>query len=294
METAGGMDSPPDLVGSDTGPSGDVTPSVEPTDGRDSSGGTGGTGGPGGAGGIGGNGAADGAADVSDTRAPSALGQACGGNHECASGHCADGVCCDQACTGACAQCSAAGRCEMPADDPACEAVACPVDTACRDFATSITASRCKAVGTCKGASDCGYVNVAARTPCGFYQQMTHLPQFCDGTGVCTGPTVRCGADTACGVSPGVCCATGSATSCGGTGCPMGSYTITCDEAADCRPGTFCCLQATAGMGTAYCAASCVTSPAIKVVCNPNMSGECPTGTCQPSGLPGPPYFLCQ
>ena len=151
---------------------------------------------------------ADGGADRPGTRA---LGGACTGDQDCASSHCAGTICCDQSCTGPCAQCSSAGQCQMPADDPACGTIARPADTACRDWATSITASRCKAVGQCKAAADCTIRQAPAKTYCGLYQGMASVAQVCDRIGNCGNPTVTCGADGECSTIDHICCATGVA-----------------------------------------------------------------------------------
>ncbi len=117
----------------------------------------------GGSTGAGGAGTVDGGVDRPGTRA---LGEACVGDQDCVSAHCAGTICCDQSCDGPCAQCSSTGHCQMPPDDPACGAITCPADTACRDWATSITTNRCKAVGRCKAAADCAFVDLPARRFC--------------------------------------------------------------------------------------------------------------------------------
>src|SRR5690606_23734253 len=72
------------------------------------------------------------------------------------SGHCADGICCEDACAASCQQCSGEGRCdETPAADPSCEAVACPSDDVCRDFAGEIQAQTSPEVGVCASAQNC-------------------------------------------------------------------------------------------------------------------------------------------
>ena len=60
-------------------------------------------------------------------------------------------------------KCSAAGACQMPADDPACGAITCPADSICRDYATSLSSNRCKAFGQCKTAADCAIRQCAGR-----------------------------------------------------------------------------------------------------------------------------------
>jgi hypothetical protein len=258
--------------------------------------------GSGGAAGTGGPDAAassDGGADRVTTRA---LGEACTTGGDCASTHCVGSICCDQACAGPCAQCGSNGRCQMPDDDPACGTIACPTDTPCRDWATSITTTRCKAIGQCKAAADCGYVNAPAKTYCGLYQGMAGAALVCDGSGACGSPTVTCGADGECPVNPGVCCY-GGGTKCLGAGgaCdPTASSlysTASCDEAADCPPLYLCCFTAHPGTpGLAYCAPSPCPTETMYLwgqVCNPAVTGECTSGTCKPTAI-GPPYALCQ
>jgi hypothetical protein len=179
----------------------------------------------------------------------------------------------------------------MPPDDPACGLIACPTDTPCRDWATSITANRCAAIGQCKTASACSFLNLPAKTYCGLYQQMLDKAQVCDGLGNCSVPTVTCGADGECPVNPGVCCFTrlSSVTACLSNGqlCDPGSTApALCDEAADCPPRYVCCFTGNIGVVKTVCAASCPPAPATQggvqfQICNPNTPGECLSGTCQ-------------
>ncbi len=259
-----------------------------------SSGGVGGT--LGGSGGFGGgiinN---DGGSDRPGIRA---LGETCSGDQDCSSAHCAGTICCDQSCPGPCAQCSSTGHCQMPADDPACGMIACPADTSCRDWATSITANRCKAIGQCKTAADCSFVNAPAKTYCGLYQGMASVAQVCDGNGTCGNPTVTCGPDGECPVNAQTCCF-GGGTACRTGTCNRASATLfgflDCDEAADCPPSYVCCFGASATTYGTFCSNNCV--PLIIAtqtqVCNPNTPGECKTGTCTATTGTGPPYFLC-
>ena len=190
----------------------------------------------------------------------------------------------------------------MPADDPACGTITCPTDTPCRDWATSITATRCKAIGACKGAADCEYVNAPAKKFCALYQAMPDRAQVCDGNGNCAGPKVTCGADGECPVNSGVCCWTVDSTAClsreqdcipSVTGLPA-----LCDETADCPGGEVCCLYYGTGGARITCVSDCVTPVPMGVlvqVCNPNTPGECKSGTCLPNAPGGTlPYFTCQ
>jgi len=262
-----------------------------------------GTGGSG-LGGTGGGSTGSGGAAVTDggTDRPvtHALGETCAGDQDCASGHCAGTICCDQSCGGPCAQCSSTGHCQIPADDPACGTIACPVDTPCRDWATSITVNRCKAIGQCKAAADCPFVDAPAKTYCGLFQGMADLAQVCDGNGSCGSPTVTCGADGECPVNPGACCWTISSTACQAnqSNCTTVSNGIfaQCDESADCPPGDVCCSYAGIGGAHSTCVADCPASVSMGIqyqVCNPNVPGECRIGTCQVVNTTHPPYFGC-
>jgi hypothetical protein len=253
----------------------------------------GGKGGAGGSPGMGGGGGGGG-------RAGGVLGETCHANAECTGGHCVLGVCCDQACTGSCEQCSASGHCQMPADDPTCGAIACPADTECRDYATSITTNRCKALGACKTAPDCTYVSAPTTKVCDSYQGMSEFGEFCDGAGNCVGPTVSCGGDGQCPLYDMVCCGTGQGYSClpaAASGRCDGSYSaFYCDETSDCEPGYICCADDTPGGEFSACSAGCAGIQ----VCNPAVSpSECKTGTCKPAlpnlTIPLPDgYYTCQ
>jgi len=281
--TAGGRGGTGATAG--TGGSGGSTGTGGTNSGRGGSAGNGGSAGTGGSsnGGGSGTGGAGGAKD---------LGQGCTGDQQCKSGHCAMGICCDQSCNRPCEQCSSSGACQAVTDDAQCGTIACPLDTICRDYATAITANRCKSAGACKTSADCSYVDAPATTFCDYVRQMTQLaPATCDGTGNCRSRTVKCGGDGECPIDQSWCCSdissglTCHVEECGGTP-PLGPYL--CDEKADCAAGYVCCLQATPGGPSAGCLAptSCVSDMASSRVqaCNPATTpSECSTGTCQPA-----------
>jgi hypothetical protein len=230
------------------------------------------------------------AADAADGPLALPLGHACTADHDCASGHCATGVCCDQACAGPCAQCSPAGACQMPADDPACGTIACPADTACRDYATSITAGRCKALGQCKSAADCTFLDAPAQAPCG-------LPSRCNGSGGCVAPTVTCGGDGECSVDVNRCCVISGQTMClPDCGGPHNGN-ISCDETSDCVPGSICCAYNNTGVSGVACMppAQCVSDQGTlrQQVCKPANTGECLTGACTLVAA-GPAGYVCK
>jgi hypothetical protein len=263
--------------------------------------------GGGGLGGAAGGSPGSGGANVSDGGADRpithALGETCTGNQDCASGHCAGTTCCDQSCTGPCAQCSSTGHCQMPADDPACGTIGCPADTACRDWATSITVNRCQAIGQCKTAAACAFLNSPAKTFCGLYQGMADMALVCDGSGSCGNPTVTCGADGECPVNPGACCWNNTpSTSC--RPAVLDCVTVTggspiyvqCDETSDCPPGDVCCEYFGIGGAHTSCIPDCpatVNMGSQWQVCNPAVTGECRVGTCQATNSATPPYFVC-
>jgi hypothetical protein len=242
-----------------------------------------------------------------------ALGTTCANGTTCSSGFCADGVCCDAACDRVCEQCSSAGTCQMTPDDSSCGTVDCPSDTVCSDYATSLTTNRCSARGACKTANACPFVPAASGTYCAG----TSAPLFCDGAGSCDQPpTVSCGGDSACPVSPGLCCynvsgtvpsTTCQASAAGCTASPTQCYAIQiqCDDAGDCPGGQVCCYAC--GLGFPNAMVSCL-APAD---CNPNLGlsyhlivcstdAECSSGqTCQApdttaTGPLPPGYKVCR
>ena len=235
--------------------------------------------------------------------APKPLGQECGADGECSSAHCAGGTCCDKACTGLCQKCSATGLCEMPSDDSACGAITCPADSICRDYASAISTNRCKAVGQCKTAADCAYIDAPATTACGSVRGMSELaPAMCDGSGACRARTVKCGGDADCVLDQAWCCGGGNGLTCqfedcGGTH-KQGPYL--CDEKRDCAAGYVCCLQSTPGGPSAICLTPALcTNDGTSTrwsACNPATSPtECDSGTsCQPA-VAGPiGWYVCR
>ncbi|HEX2659820.1 MAG TPA: hypothetical protein VHU40_16160 [Polyangia bacterium] len=234
-----------------------------------------------------------------------ALGGGCGNNTECTSGNCAPGgICCDAPCNGVCQQCNSAGHCAATSDDSACGTIACPADTACRDWATSITSNRCRALGQCKTASDCGFTNQPVDTRCG----SSTVAKTCDGQGNCANPTVQCGPDPSCSIGPNVCCidASSGSSSCTpdtGTDPCGGNFNgnIRCDETADC-PGTQICCAYLSPFGrnvgcfdrSTGCPTSTSTFKTIQV-CRPENVAECLPGTTCTAPTPGsyPPYYTC-
>jgi hypothetical protein len=240
------------------------------------------------------------------------LGTVCATGTSCASGFCAGGVCCDSACDLLCEQCSPSGSCEMAPDDSRCGTIDCPSDTACSDYATSLTTNRCAERGACKTSSDCPFVPATFGTYCAG----ASMPLFCDGAGNCDQPaTVSCGGDSACPVSPGLCCynvsgstptttCQASANGCTASPTQCDAIQIQCDDARDCPGGEVCCYAC--GLGFSYATVSCAAASACDpsanqsfhvIVCSTNS--QCPSGqTCQApnnsSVGPLPPgYKIC-
>ena len=231
------------------------------------------------------------------------LGETCGRDQDCSGGHCVGSVCCDQACNGLCEQCSTSGRCQMPVDDPGCGTIACPNDTICRDYATNISAGRCKSLGSCKTAADCGYVDAPTTKYCASQEPPSSAQSSCDGAGNCASPTVSCGGDGECSVDGMVCCSDGSGFTC----LPVAAFNTSfasyqCDSTSDCQVGDICCLAHTPGGTASFCTTQCGGPGAMGTyvqVCDSTASvSECLTGSCKParpedpSAPPG--FYTCQ
>ncbi len=190
------------------------------------------------------------------------LGSACTQANKCASGYCSNGVCCDLACTGPCAQCSADGKCTAPQDDPVCPVVSCGTGTnECLNYATEISSNRCLSVGMCKTAQNCGSSPKPAQTAC---NAASSNFAFCNGTGTCTAPVVKCGGAD-CAIGSKVCCTRRSGSTISQTCEAMADCKETpfdavpsatpteCDEHTDCRAGYLCSMVAASGGSHVYC-----------------------------------------
>lgn len=155
-----------------------------------------------------------------------------------------------------------------------------------------------------------------APAPVGTYCAGTTSPLFCDGAGSCSKPpTVSCGGDASCPVSPGQCCydvsGASPATTCQTEGATCMSSTstdcyaihITCGGPKDCPTGQVCCYGC--GLGYNYGMVTCTTL----TDCDPSkglsfhlqvckQDADCPSGqTCQAQTVstePLPPgYKVC-
>ena len=218
---------------------------------------------------------------------PKPVGTKCSKDSECELGFCTDGVCCESACHAACKACSSAGKCNLvPIDDDACGSIACPADTACRDYPSTLTANRCASFGVCKTGTACTYTAKPARTSCS-----QNGPELCDAQANCVSPSVNCGGAT-CPVNNSVCCGSAPATfACvaksNGMECFNMGGAITCDENADCPTGQQCCIT-DGPLGFKYaCAAAGACPQASEIshsypICKSlaiNPTAPCGTGT---------------
>jgi hypothetical protein len=128
------------------------------------------------------------------------LGQTCGSDPQCLSGHCVDGKCCDSTCVGPCHYCDASGHCQAaaPGTDPR---GACKADPGCSRGCTAAGTcdlpgpdTRCDVCKACNGSGRCnqpladdgacGTISCAGlSTECVQYADLTAMR--CVGVGVC-------------------------------------------------------------------------------------------------------------
>jgi hypothetical protein len=198
-----------------------------------------------------------------------ALGDACGGDNQCAAGRCVDGVCCEVS-AAACPLCQVCnltgkkGTCAFVGAGAAEPHSLCPVSDVCGNTGA------CAADQTCAKAAPstmCGAASCSAGTQTS--------ATFCDGAGHCTPPAVR-----AC--DPYVCGPNACATMCAfDTDCIPGDY---CTGNGTCQtkltPGTAC--SSTTQCASGVCGAQ-------GVCCDTDCAGTCVSctlttspGTCRP------------
>jgi hypothetical protein len=173
------------------------------------------------------------------------------------------------------------------------------MDTICRDYASSISTNRCKALGVCKTTLDCPYVDAPAKKFCGLYEGDDRRALFCDGKGNCTGPVVQCGGDGDCPLYEKSCCAAGSGLVCQPTSCTFGYGPFTCDEKSDCGSAYVCCLERTPSGIQSTCGEASLCVPDIASnrvqVCNPAATTtECASGSCQSDTFPPAGWYQCK
>ena len=211
------------------------------------------------------------------------VGNACGCDADCISGHCVDGVCCSTACSGGCATCAAAGSagtCVMrPAGAPPRTAATCPADSPVS----------CGLDGLCDGGGGC----------------RKYLGNTCIN-GTCSGDAVvgafACDGNGQC--KPGVSLMLCIPYTCNPA---TGSCYQSCDSAAMCQSGGSCdfatesCGKAQNGQ-TCTKDGGCISGHCVdKVCCNSGCSGACTAcnlpgrlGTCLPVDMGKPdPRAIC-
>ena len=195
-----------------------------------------------------------------------ALGIACTGASQCASGTCSEGVCCDTSCAAPCMACTAALK--QGGADGLCGPVAAGTDPhyGCMQEGPAT----CGHDGTCDGTGDCRYY--AAGIACGAGTCLGNLVQAveCNGLGTCS--------------------AGSGGTDCSPYVCQQGSCSATCQTPADCVSGYRCDQGACVSMKVS--GESCTTSAQCEsgfcadgVCCGTACSGQCEA--CDESGAAG-------
>jgi hypothetical protein len=139
-------------------------------------------------------------------------GAACGKANQCASGFCADSVCCSSVCGLPCYSCNVAGHAGQctPVEAGQQPHGECPAESA----------ATCGRAGGCNGSGACRV--------------------FASGT-VCANTSCSANVETTAGVCNGLgSCRLGITRACAPYVCGPGSCLLTCNSAADCRPGLAC------------------------------------------------------
>jgi hypothetical protein len=208
------------------------------------------------------------------------LGDICGGNVECTSGHCVDGYCCDSGCTGVCEACDISGNLGTCSSHPAATDPEddCPAEPPC-----GLT-------GQCDGNRACAYW--PAGTVCNGSQcvgSVFYHDDTCTTFHVCAdGGLIDC--------VPYACDASGCLTSCTAhTDCAAGHYCSsgsclpeklqgdTCAEDFECASGHctdgYCCDAACDGVCEA-CDVGPSEGTCVLHQANTDPDGEC-AGSCQ-------------
>jgi hypothetical protein len=120
---------------------------------------------------------------------------------------------------------------------------------------------------------------------------------------------VQCGSGSACdphSVLNNVCCSSSTVLACMTSACGAGQAALSCDDAADCATGSFCCAtyDSTGTVMSSACVvdgSQCSAQPGggIEFFCDPNAAQPCPMGfthcTAPSTLLSLPPgYYYCQ
>ena len=111
-------------------------------------------------------------------------------------------------------------------------------------------------------------------------------------------PGILCGSSECDPAAGQLCCVTNGVPACTTSCTGGGTDPYKCDDKADCaaagQPNLICCGALSAGVAVnIYCTKTTMcTSPKVQY-CNPNVSGECVTGSCLPASSPAG-YYSCQ
>jgi hypothetical protein len=190
------------------------------------------------------------------------LGQTCGSNGQCLSGHCVGLHCCDSPCAGICQYCDGSGHCQpaAPGSDPR---GGCAGDTGCTLGCTAAgtcafvgVGMRCDVCKACNGygrcdqplADDdaCGVISCAAlASECTRFADLVSMR--CKGTGLCAAPNDPDTCTTMIATADGTRCSGGT---CSAGQCVAGGNGVTppsggkggCEFAAGARPAAWWAL----------------------------------------------------
>lgn len=235
-----------------------------------------------------------------------ALGTACGGDGECASGHCVSGVCCASSCDPDGQPCGPDGTCGA---DGACHYA--PAGTVCG--AQSCSNGTLTQAAVCDGQGSCLPANTRPCTPYQCLADGSDCASKCDATNTCVAPNVC--TNGSCGLAPagakcagpgdcqsghcsdGTCCDSDCAGAC--MSCNVTGKVGTCSPvpAGSSDPHGICADQGVTTCGhDGYCngtggceyyAAGSVCSPAKCLTGGYQSAGTCPGGGAACSGATG-------
>ena len=111
-------------------------------------------------------------------------------------------------------------------------------------------------------------------------------------------PGILCGSSECDPAAGQLCCVTNGVPACATSCTGGGTIPYKCDDQADCaaagNPTLICCGALSGGMAVnIYCAKATLCSSPKLQYCNPNVPGECVTGTCTATTSPAG-YYACQ